>query len=168
MSKLVSMGILSVVLLVSIFTFIVPVNAANTNGFDQYGYNYKARNFVGKADGVDRVLDGMVWGDAAYANDHLVMKWNEAWDLCNDNGYDNPAFCLGAWTSNEWNGNVKGGSGEVWHYKIIWVGSQGDASPYWRDGGYLIWGNYEVIMSHGTVANEHFWDAHAHPTGYGP
>ena len=150
------------------------MNAANTNGFDQFGYNYKARIFVGKADGVDRVLDGMVWGDPTYANDHLVMKWNEAWDLCNDNGNNDPAFCLGAWTSNEWNGNVKDGSGEVWHYKIIWVGSDvSDGSDvthsqYWRDGGYLIWGNYEVIMSHGTVANEHFWDAHAHPTGYGP
>ena len=47
MSKLVSMGILSVVLLVSIFTFIVPVNAANTNGFDQWGYNQKALIFNG-------------------------------------------------------------------------------------------------------------------------
>jgi hypothetical protein len=49
-------------------------------GFDEFGYNYKARVFVGKADGVDRVLDGKVWGDPAYANDHLVMKWSKAWD----------------------------------------------------------------------------------------
>jgi preprotein translocase subunit SecG len=36
-----------------------PVMAAgNGGGFDEYGYNYQARVFVGKADGVDRVLDG--------------------------------------------------------------------------------------------------------------
>jgi hypothetical protein len=40
-------------------------------GFDEYGYNPTARNFVGAADGVDRNLDGTVWGDPTYANDHL-------------------------------------------------------------------------------------------------
>jgi hypothetical protein len=40
-------------------------------------------------------------------------------------------------------------------------------SPYWHDGGYPVWGQFEVIMSHGTVANEHFWDAHAHAPGLG-
>jgi hypothetical protein len=39
------------------------------NGFDMFGYNYQARIFVGKADGVDRVLDGTFWGDPMYAND---------------------------------------------------------------------------------------------------
>jgi hypothetical protein len=24
-----------------------------------------------------------------------------------------------------------------------------------------------VIFSHGTMANEHFWDVHANPAGYG-
>lgn len=43
-------------------------------GFDEFGYNYQARVFVGKADGVDRILDGKVWGDSTYANDWLVMK----------------------------------------------------------------------------------------------
>jgi hypothetical protein len=32
---------------------------------------------LGKADGVDRVLDGKVWGDPTYANDWLVMKWSK-------------------------------------------------------------------------------------------
>ena len=44
-------------------------------GFDQFGYNYQARIFVGSADGVDRTLDEAVWGDSTYANDNLVMKW---------------------------------------------------------------------------------------------
>jgi len=43
-------------------------------GFDEFGYNYQARIFVGSADGVDRLLDGKVWGDPTYANDHLKMK----------------------------------------------------------------------------------------------
>src|SRR3990167_4732886 len=91
-----------------------PVFAAG--GFDQYGYNDTARIFSGPADGVDRVLDGKVWGDPTYANDHLVMKWNKAWDLCNANGYDNPDYCLGAWTTNEWNGMNLDGSQSNWHY----------------------------------------------------
>ena len=42
-----------------------------------------------------------------------------------------------------------------------------EASPYWREGGYAIWGQFEVIMDQGKVVNEHFWGAHANPTGYG-
>ena len=136
-------------------------------GFNQFGYNDTARIFNGT--GSSWCLGG---GQAAgcmgaYSNDKLIMKWNEAWDLCNDNGYDDPAYCAGAWTSNEWNGKVKGGSGEVWHYKMIWVGSQGEDSPYWKEGGYSIWGNYEVLMDQGTSGGEHIWFAHAKPTGYG-
>ncbi|MBI3430236.1 MAG: hypothetical protein HY050_09340 [Actinobacteria bacterium] len=120
-----------------------PASAAG--GFNQYGYNYSARIFSGSADGVDKVLDGKVWGDPTYANDHLVMKWNAAWDACNANGYNNPAFCAGAWDINQWNGNVTGGSGWSEQIKIIWVGSAAEKSTYWVDGGYSVWGNYEVI-----------------------
>lgn len=104
---------------------------------------------------------------APYANDHLVMKWNAQWNNCNANGYDNPTYCLGAMLDNEWNGNVPNGSGVSEHYKIIWVGSAGEASPYWRAGGYLIWNNYEVIMDQGTDASVHTWYALATPNGYG-
>jgi len=126
------------------------------------GYNYKARIFVGT---------GLQWctqkpADCSYLgpyiNDKITMKWNEAWDTCNTGG-----DCIGAWTNNEWNGKVPGGSGEVWHYKIIWVGSELENSPYWRDGGYAIWGEFEVIMDQGTIDNEHFWYTHGIPNGYG-
>ena len=133
-------------------------------GFDEFGYNYTARIFVGKADGVDRVLDGKVWGDPTYANDHLVMKWSKGWD---DARFHDAPWTPDAWENNEWNGQVEGGSGEVWHYKIVWVGPELQNSPYWREGGYAIWGQFEVIFDHGTIANEHFWYAHANPTGYG-
>lgn len=134
------------------------------NGFDDFGYNYNAKNFVGKSDGVDRIDDGKLWGDATYANDHLVMKWSKAWD---DARFNNEAWNCDAWINNEWNGQKAGGSGEVWHYKIVWVGASLESSECWREGGYPIWGEFEVIMSQGSVANEHFWDAHAIPTGYG-
>ncbi len=140
-------------------------SAGDNGGFDEFGYNYKARIFVGAADGVDKALDGLVWGDPMYANDHLVMKWSKAWDDARFNG---AAWGPDAWEDNEWNGMVPGGSGEVWHYKIIWVGPEGLASPYWRDGGYLIWGQFEVILSQGVADGEHSWETHAHPSGYGP
>lgn len=151
--------------LVAAFGIISVASAAG--GFDQNGYNYGARIFNGPADGVDKVLDGTVWGDPTYANDRVVMKWNAAWDACNDAGNNDAAICAGAWTYNEWNGNVAGGSGEVWHYKIIWVGSAGASSPYWRDGGYSVWGNYEVLMDQGTANGVHTVYAHAVPNGYG-
>ena len=133
-------------------------------GFDQYGYNYGARLFSGPADGVDRTLDGMVWGDPLYGNDHLVMKWSKGWDAARFGGAE---WEPGAWTTNHWNGRVPGGSGETWHYLIVWVGSELEESPYWREGGYPIWGQFEVIFSHGTSPDGHFWETHATPTGLG-
>lgn len=154
----------------AVFAFVFSVNFAFAakpvdKGFNEFGYNYSARIFNGLADGVDRNLDGTVWGDPTYANDHLVMKWNAAWDACNDLG--TPEACAGAWTDNEWNGNVPGGSGTTDHYKIIWVGSDGINSPYWKDGGSLVWGSYEVIMDQGILDGQHMWWTHATPNGYG-
>lgn len=121
-------------------------------GFDEFGYNDTARNFVGT---------GMSWcmgkvGDeiwctdylGEYANDKLNMKWNAAWDKCNEAGNNSVDACLGAWTTNHWNGS-RGETNANWFYKIIWVGSEGEGSPYWVDGGYSIWGSYEVITDQG-------------------
>jgi len=77
------------------------------------------------------------------------MKWNAAWDACNANGFNDPAYCAGAWTTNEWNGMLPGGSQWTDHIKIIWVGSAAVNSSYWINGGYLLWGNYEVIFDEG-------------------
>lgn len=152
-------------LLGALLILITPVVVYAGGGFDEFGYNYQARIFVGAADGIDRVLDGKVWGDPTYANDHLVMKWSKAWDAAR---FDGAPWTCDAWTDNEWNGQVPGGSGEIWHYKIVWVGSNLQNSPCWRPGGYPIWGQFEVISSHGTIPGfGHLWDAHAIPTGYG-
>jgi hypothetical protein len=143
---------------------LISMKKGSGTGFDEFGYNYGARVFVGPADGVDRILDGAVWGDPLYAKDHLKMKWSKAWDAAR---FHSAPWTPEAWEDNQWNGQVPGGSGETWHYRIKWIGDCGAAGTRLDDGGYCIWGQFEVIMSHGTVANEHFWDAHAVPTGYG-
>ena len=153
------------VLVAVAFVFLfAAVGTAFAKGFDEFGYNYDARIFVGPADGVDRVLDGAIWGDPTYANDLLVMKWSKAWD---DARFHGASWTPDAWVDNEWNGAVPGGSGEVWHSKIIWVGSELENSPYWRDGGYAIWDQFEVIMDQGTSDGGHIWYTHAIPCGYG-
>jgi hypothetical protein len=163
MKKLLIGGGLSVFAFVLSFNLTFAAKPAD-KGFDQYGYNYQARNFVGLADGVDRILDERVWGDPIYAKDHLVMKWSKAWD---DARFNRADWTCEAWENNEWNGAVSGGSGEVWHYKIVWVGSALENSDCWREGGYPIWGEFEVIMDQGTANGEHIWATHAKPNGYG-
>jgi len=151
-------------LLTAVLILLAVLPGIAKSGFDDFGYNYGARLFSGPADGVDRNLDGMVWGDPLYANDHLVMKWSKGWDAARFGG---DAWDPDAWTTNHWNGQVPGGSGESWHYLIVWVGSELEASPYWREDGYPIWGQFEVIFSHGTTPDGHFWETHATPTGLG-
>jgi len=99
-----------------------------------------------------------------------VMKWNEQWDICNDAGNLDPDACTGAWLNNEWNGKVKGGSGSVWHYKFVWVGPCGAYGDPLPDGGYCIWGQYEVLMDQGhdlSYGSGHLWFARSTPNGYG-
>ncbi len=148
----------------------VPAFAAG--GFDQYGYNNTARIFNGTGSswcqgkfGLNKATCDASLG--AYANDKLVMKWNAAWDACNAAGTNSAADCLGAWTDNEWNGLVPGGSGETAHYKIVWVGGDcgADYTPL-ADGGLCIWGSYEMLMLQGTYSGGHYI-VKAVPNGYG-
>jgi hypothetical protein len=121
-----------------------------SRGFDAAGWNLCAGLFNGTVNG-----------------DNLVMKWNAQYDICNAAGTDLAAVCLGAWISNEWNGNVPGGSGIVSRYKIIWVGPLGETSPYWVAGGYSIWGSYEIVLWEGTYPGYGHLLVNAHPSGYG-
>jgi hypothetical protein len=151
-------------LIVMIISLALPTIVYAAGGFDEFGYNDAARIFNGLADGIDRILDGKVWGDPYYANDKLVMKWNAEWDRGNDEKWANPPY--DAWENNEWNGKVPGGSGEVWFYKIKWVGPCTNYETF-PDGGYCIWGQFEVLMDHGIAGVEHIWFTHANPAGYG-
>jgi hypothetical protein len=137
-------------------------------GFDQWGYNRVARIFSGT--GESWALEQGLPADSLgiYAPDKLVMKWNAEWDRGNAENWAKPPYA--AWENNEWNGKVPGGSGEVWHYKIVWVGYCGaDYTPL-DNGGYCIWGQFATIMDQGLDPNYgpgHWWFAHANPTGYG-
>ncbi|MCK4588414.1 hypothetical protein KAT60_01195 [Candidatus Woesebacteria bacterium] len=132
-------------------------------GFDEYGYNYCADIFVGDADGIDCNLDGTVWGDDTYAGDLIVMKWSQGWD---NSRFHGQPWGHDAWLNNNWNGKKPGGSGENWHYKIDY--SQVCAEGGTPSGdGYCIWGQFETTQSHGTIDNEHIWEANDAPSGYG-
>jgi len=140
-------------------------------GFDEYGYNYSANIFVGTGDSVDRV-----WGNdtSIWANDRLVMNWNDEWDRGNagpdgirhtaDDWTDGP---YAAWCTNHWNGNVPGGSGETENFKCIWVGPELQDSPYWREGGEPIWGQFEIIFDKYTYADGLVEWLKATPAGLG-
>ncbi len=141
-------------------------------GFDGAGYNRTARIFNGT--GWSWCMDKV--GNAAwcssylgpYANDKLLMKWNAEWDRGNAEGWSNPPY--DAWENNEWNGRGRNGSGAVWHYNIAWVGPCGPAGTPLPDGGYCIWGQFEVLMDHGTDPSfgpGHIFFALATPAGYG-
>lgn len=138
-------------------------------GFDAFGYNYNAGNFVGtgsewcqgKLGWTETVCDAYM---APYQNDHLKMKWSKAWDDARFHGGD---WTCDAWVDNQWNGAIPGGSGEVWHYRIVWVGEELEASDCWRPGGSPIWGSFEILMDHGTAGGDHEWWTHANPAGYG-
>ena len=166
-------GVSFVVIGVTVFLFLLLVKQGaspvqtEAKGFNEFGYNYDARIFNGSADGVDKNLDGKVWGDPTYANDKLKMKWNAEWDRGNTEGWSDSNGYDGAWTDNNWNGKVTDGSGETWQYRIKWIGDCGATGAPTGDGGYCIWNQFEVVLSQGTVANQHFWDAHAIPAGYG-
>jgi hypothetical protein len=158
MKKRLGMFAVLVVLALTLIVVMAPVVFAEegtSTGFDELGYNDNAGIFVGTADGVDGVLDGAVWGDPTYANDHLVMKWNEAWDEGNADGWTDPVYA--AWDTNHWNGNKPGGSGEVENLKIVWTGTE-----YSRDG-VPIWGQFEDI--HDKWNGE--WIAKTTPAGLG-
>ena len=149
--------------------FIVGIAAAGQpagKGFDDAGYNRQARIFVGTGESwcMDKIGD-RDYCDTYYGpwlNDKLIMKWNAEWDRGNADGWDDPPY--DAWLSNHWNGQCKDCSGEVWQYKIKWT-SDPDNSQY------PIWGQFEVVMSHGTYPEDghpvHFWETHETPTGYG-
>ncbi|NIO23193.1 MAG: hypothetical protein GTN38_04175 [Candidatus Aenigmarchaeota archaeon] len=149
---------------------VLAIGTVAAGGFDDAGYNRKARVFVGTGWSwcMDKIGDE-AWCTAylgPYADDMLLMKWNSEWDRGNEEGWSNPPYR--AWLSNEWNGMVPGGSGETWHYMYKWIGLPcDDTNPNWEEGGYCIWGQFEVIMSHGTYDGGHLWDAHATPAGYG-
>lgn len=268
-------GLLSLALVLTVAS-VVKAEKPSDVGFSDAGYNLQANIFNGT--GLSWCQDKLGYTVAQceaylgpYTYDNLIMKWNDEWVRGNDENWSNPPYK--AWENNEWNGAAPGGSGSVWHYKIVWVGAatwnltgnwglsyvstkypgtyphtltvtggtatgassgntytatvsvtddtvtivatylpgsaaypytytavgtisgtgtlsgtwtatDGDSGtwystsgsavtengPYWKEGGYRIWGIFETIMDQGIDSSYgpgHFWFAHAIPTGYG-
>ncbi len=169
MNKKLFLGLIAV-------TFVILAGAVLAQGgFDEFGYNRKARVFVGTGWSwcMGKVGDE-TWCEnylGPYTDDTLIMKWNAEWDRGNDEGWSDPDGYHGAWCNNVWNGKA-GGTEETWYYMNRWIGPCGDYGDPTPNGGYCIWGQFEVTLSHGTYPEDgnivHLWDAHAIPAGVGP
>lgn len=96
----------TVPLVLGLLAFSSAVALAGGGGFDEFGYDYLARIFVGAADGVDRNLDGRVWGDPTYGNDHLVMKWSKAWDSARFHGAPWTCVFVVKWNWRFWSTKI--------------------------------------------------------------
>ncbi|MBI4283184.1 MAG: hypothetical protein HY663_01795 [Chloroflexi bacterium] len=159
--------------IVTFSALLLSVSLATAAGFDEFGYNRTARVFVGT--GLSWCQGKFGWTVAAceaylgdYTYDQIVMKWNKEWDRGNTEDWNTPPY--NAWTDNEWNGAAPDGSGSVWHYKIVWVGPCGADYTSLPNGGYCIWGQFEVLMDQGIDPNfgpGHFFLNLANPAGYG-
>jgi len=117
-------------------------------GFDQFGYNYQAHQFVGTYDSVDRKLDGKYGNQTGdFVDDHLQMKWSDDWlsnkDCTGDGKLDRDGFTgiSKGWETNLVEGDYDsdGDGGQDAHYtyfvKIVWVGPGGS-----------LWGQYDIIQ----------------------
>jgi hypothetical protein len=77
------------------------------------------------------------------------------------------AWSPDAWEIYRWNGMVPGGTGDVWQFKIFWVGPELMDSPYWREGGFPYAFEFEIIMYQGTFDGNHLMFIHVVPNGFG-
>jgi hypothetical protein len=141
-------------------------------GYDQWGYNYQARNFNGYY--CDARYDADWCQD--YKDDKLSMKWNDAWldnkdcdgDGILDQHYGFDDFIgSGAWLTNHLSGEYTDDDGEAcsWVYFIKIVAAPADAysdNGIWYSAtgeliGAAIWGQFAVVqeVSNDTCAGEH-------------
>lgn len=96
---------------------VVKADKPSDMGFDDNGYNDNARIFNGTGSSWCIARGESEYCLGAYSADKLIMKWNAEWDRGNAENWANPPYR--AWENNEWNGMFEGGSGSVWHYKIV-------------------------------------------------
>lgn len=163
--KKISTGIASFALIIG-----VMAGPALAGGFDQYGYNRTARNFVGTCLSWHMGKFSSTEAQAQaycgnWSNDKLVMKWNAEWDRGNAEGWNDPNG-YDAWVNNEWSGRADG-SGEVWRYKIVWVGDYTAHPELIPSGAYGMWGQFAVLMDNGMTAEHEHLLTHSGPAGYG-
>ncbi|GAB4482275.1 MAG: hypothetical protein Kow00124_30960 [Anaerolineae bacterium] len=156
-----------------------------TTGYDEWGYNYQAHMFNGTY--CDAYRDAAWCQD--WAEDELIMKWNDAWlsnkdcdgDGLLDRHYGFDSYIgSGAWLTNHMAGVYEGDNGETckWNYFVKIVAAPADATltgGFWyaADGteiGPAIWGQFAIIQE---VSNDPCWGDHGviynspAPTGFG-
>lgn len=127
-------------------------------GFDEFGYNYQAHEYIGYYGNYQRPPELVDWGY------RLMMKWNDAWlsnsDCDGDGlldrhfGYDS-YIGSGAWLTNHQSGEYIGEGEEECNftYFVKIVAAPADAyvdNGYWytADGveiGEVIWGSFAVV-----------------------
>jgi hypothetical protein len=116
-------------------TLLTSAGEAIQTGFDDWGYNYQARIFNGKYCDAYRNAS---WCQP-YANDELVMKWNDAWLSnadCNGDGLLDRHYGFasykgsGAWLTNHQKGNYLDANGKKqrWEYFTKIVAAPADAA----------------------------------------
>lgn len=130
-------------------------------GYDKWGYNYQAMMFNGKY--CDAYRDAS-WCQA-WANDNLIMKWNDAWlsnkdcdgDGLLDRHYGFKTYIgSGAWCTNHQSGTYLGNDGKEckWVYFVKIVAAPADAvivNGFWQDAdenviGPVIWGEFAIVQ----------------------
>lgn len=132
-----------------------------TTGFDMWGYNYQGHLFNGYY--CDAYRDA-AWCQP-YVEDHLAMKWNDAWlsnkdcdgDGLLDRHYGFDSYIgSGAWLTNHMSGEYEGVEGETckWNYFVKIVAAPADA---YKEGGFwysvdeveigpVIWGEFAITQ----------------------
>lgn len=135
-------------------------------GFDKWGYNYQAHVFNGK---YCDAYKNAAWCQP-YANDDLLMQWNDAWmsnqDCDGDRQLDRhlgyPTYRgSGAWLTNHQKGVYVDANGKKqrWNYFVKIVAAPADAvltngTWYIYDAqakemvaiGYAIWNDFAVVL----------------------
>lgn len=131
-------------------------------GYDSWGYNYQAHMFNG---GYCDAYRDALWCQQ-WADDELLMKWNDAWlsnadcdgDAKLDRHYGFTSYIgSGAWETNHQKGVYTGAEGQqcTWEYFVKIIAAPADADLiagiwYAPDGteiGSVIWGEFAIIQS---------------------
>lgn len=130
-----------------------------TTGFDQYGYNYQAHQYIGYYGNYQRPPEPVDWGY------RLMMKWNDAWlsnKDCDGDGKLDRHYGFGSYIgSGAWLTNHMSGTDDIdgetckWTYFVKIVAAPEGAYPesgrwYTSDGveiGEVIWGSFAIIQS---------------------
>ncbi len=140
-------------------------NTAST-GFDQYGYNRCAHQFVGTFAGYCAARSASSDCGGVTGTTRLVMKWNEEWDRGNATGWANGPYTANL--DNEINGSLLDGTSFSEHFMTTWdAGCVSSGGTSATNGGSCIWGAFRILIDQGMQGGAKMWWTRATPAGYG-